>query len=120
MKNEKGRRTGNNGNVGKKGRSGRKPKEFTLFRKRIESQKIDDAEYAFALYAETMRDEDKAIELRLECADWIANRVLGKPKEKTEQSGAVTFRIVYDDTDGESGGGTNDANTPAAAAPKAA
>ena len=75
------------GKGGVKGRSGRKPSKFTELRRRIESERVDDADYAFALYAEVMRDATEPLELRLSCADWIANRVLGKPKERLEHSG---------------------------------
>ncbi len=72
--------------------SGRKPKAFTLLKKRIETEQTADADYAFALYAAVMRDGAQAISLRLECADWIANRVLGKPKEKLEHSGEIALK----------------------------
>ena len=82
------------GRGGQKGRSGRKPGAFTLMRQRIEAEKQDDAEYAFTLYASVMRDEAQTLELRLDCADWIANRVLGKPKERTEHSGNLQTEIT--------------------------
>jgi len=88
----------NNGNHGKKGASGRKPSAFTLLKRRIESEKSDDAEYAFALYSQVMRDDTQPMELRLNCGDWIANRVLGKPKDRTEQSGELVIRIVRSDS----------------------
>lgn len=80
------------GKGGKKGRSGRKVKAFTLLKQRIEAEKQDDAEYAFSLYASVMRDETQPIELRLDCSDWVANRVMGKPKERTEHSGEIGFK----------------------------
>lgn len=80
------------GKGGKKGRSGRKVKAFTLLKQRIEAEKQDDAEYAFALYAAVMRDETQPIELRLDCSDWVSNRVLGKPKERQEISGDLGIK----------------------------
>lgn len=74
--------------------AGRKPGAFTLLRNRVEAERVDDAEYAFTLYASVMRDDKQPLELRLECADWVENRVLGKPKEKQEQSGEMVIRIV--------------------------
>lgn len=85
------------GKGGVKGRSGRKPKAFTILKRRIESEKKEDAEYAFAMYASVMRDDDLPLALRLDCADWIANRVLGKPKEPVDHSGEVILRVVYGD-----------------------
>lgn len=64
---------------GKRDNAGAKPKAFTLLKRSVE-KKTADAEYAFALFAKTMRDTDKPLALRLDCAEWIVNRVLGKPK----------------------------------------
>lgn len=64
---------------GKRDNAGAKPKLFTLLKRSVQ-EKTDDAEYAFSLYAKTMRDEKQTLTLRLDCANWIANRVLGKPK----------------------------------------
>ena len=78
----------------RKSSAGRKPKAFTVFRRRLEAEKIEDAEYAFGLYVEVMRDGDSPIDLRLDCADWIANRVLGRPKERIEQSGELKVVVL--------------------------
>lgn len=80
---------------GKRAGAGRKPSKFTELRRRIESERVDDADYAFSLYAEVMRDATEPLELRLSCADWIANRVLGKPKEKVEHSGDKDAPLVF-------------------------
>lgn len=74
-----GRRTG----------AGRKPKAFTTLKRRIETERADDAEYAFALYAEVMRDAAQPLALRLDCANWVSNRVLGLPKAETKHSGEL-------------------------------
>ena len=68
--------------------SGRKPKAFTLLKRRIETERVEDAEYAFALLASVMRDANQDIERRLGCAEKIMDRVLGKPKTLTEITGA--------------------------------
>ncbi len=91
----------NSGNRSGKPRApggGRKPSAFTLLKRRIEAEKIDDAEYAFALYAQTMRDETKPLGLRLECASWVANRVLGTPKahNETDHAGELVIRVIRD------------------------
>jgi len=88
----------NNGNHGAKGRSGRRPKAFTILKQRIEQEKQDDAEFAFTLYASVMRDETQPMELRLDCGDWISNRVMGKPKEKQERTGEMVIKIVRDNS----------------------
>lgn len=81
---------------GKRKNAGRKPKAYTEFKKRLEIEKIDDADYAFWLHAETMRDQEMPLDLRLSCADWVANRVLGTPKARNENehSGKLTIEIV--------------------------
>lgn len=87
-----GKREGNNGNHGAKGRSGRKPKLYTELKHRIEAERKDDAEYAFALLASVMRDPAQPLELRLDCGREVMNRVLGKPKEQHELSGTVNVK----------------------------
>ena len=81
---------------GKRQNAGRKPKAYTEFKRRLEAERIEDADYAFWLHAQTMRDEETPLDLRLSCADWVANRVLGSPKTRneTEQSGKLTIEIV--------------------------
>lgn len=83
------------GKGGKKGRSGRKVKAFTVLKQRIESEKQKDAEYAISLYVAVMRDGEQPLPLRLDCADWVANRVMGKPKEHQEHSGATRVEVAY-------------------------
>jgi hypothetical protein len=85
------------GKGGQKGRSGRKPKAFTMLKQRIESEKVEDAEYAITLYVSVMRDEEQPLDLRLDCAEWVANRVMGLPKARNENdnSGTQTIRVEY-------------------------
>lgn len=95
---------------GKKGKSGRKPKLFTQLKHRIESERTDDAEYAFALFASVMRDPTQPIDLRLDCGREVMNRVLGKPQERHELSGTVSVKaytvVSPDDWDANSNPGT--------------
>lgn len=93
---QKGQRIGNNGNHGAKGRSGRKPSAYTILKSRIESEKANDAERAFALYVAVMDNPDEPTHIRLAAAAWICDRVLGKPKEHRDLAGNVTLRVVYD------------------------
>lgn len=77
---------------GKRKGAGRKPKLFTQLKHRIESERKDDAEYAFSLFASVMRDPEQSIELRLDCGREVMNRVLGKPQERHELSGEVRVK----------------------------
>lgn len=67
--------------------SGRKPKPFTVLKRRIEAERVDDAEYGFALFVTVMRNDNEAIDLRLNCAREVMDRVLGKPKQIGELTG---------------------------------
>lgn len=70
---------GRKNNGGKRKGAGRKPKAYTEFKRRLEKERIEDADYAFWLHSEVMRDDKQPISLRLDCGTWIADRVLGKP-----------------------------------------
>lgn len=93
---------------GRRAGAGRKPKAFTTLKKRIESEQTADADYAFSLYAGVMRDPEQPIILRLDCANWVSNRVLGLPKAKTEteHSGSIGLNVghidivIHDNSDG--------------------
>lgn len=74
--------------------AGRKPKAFTVLKNRIEAERADDAEYAFALYASVMRDDKQLLPLRLQCAAEIMDRVLGKPTQKNELAGKDGAELV--------------------------
>lgn len=93
----------NNGAHGVKGKSGRKPKAFTLLKRRIEAEKQDDAEYAFTLYASVMRDKNAPLDLRLDCADWVASRVLGKPTQPLRGDGESPLLIQLNAVDYRNG-----------------
>jgi hypothetical protein len=41
---------------------------------------IGAAEFALQLFDDTMRDEQKDLELRLDCAKEVLNRIVGKPR----------------------------------------
>lgn len=100
---------------GKRDNAGRKPKIFTELKERLEVEKAGDAEYAFALYARVMRNSDYSIELRLDCAAWIANRVWGKPKIAVDlrTSGEIGVRFAdYRIGLAASEAGSNDDSNP--------
>lgn len=70
--------------------SGRKPKALTQLKQALISEPVSigekqtAADYAFRLFVRTMRDEDKPIDLRLDCGREIMNRSWGKPTERKE------------------------------------
>lgn len=74
--------------------SGAKPSAYTQLKRRLQAEKIEDAEYAFSLYAQVMKDEAQAMPMRLSAATWIAERVLGKAQDKTNLSGDVLIRVI--------------------------
>lgn len=77
--------------------AGPKKSKFKMLRERIELEKRTDAEYAFALFVSVMRSEKESLDLRLDCSREIMNRVLGKPRERTESSGGLIIKIVRED-----------------------
>lgn len=86
---------------GKRPNSGRKQSLYRQLKQRLEIERVQDAEYAFALYAAVMRNEDELVGTRMAAADWVANRVLGKPQEKRELSGGLNLNqidiVVHDE-----------------------
>jgi hypothetical protein len=63
---------------GRRPGAGRRPKPLTDLNRKL-CERLDDAVYAFELHAGTMRDEKQPLDLRLDCAKEVMNRVLGKP-----------------------------------------
>lgn len=58
-----------------------------MLKRRLEEERVEDAECAFALFAGVMRDPEQDLALRLECAREVMDRVLGKPKQLNEHTG---------------------------------
>lgn len=79
---------------GVRGKSGRKPGAYTQLRRRIETERVDDAEYGFALYVGVMRNEDEELPVRLSAADWVVRQVVGNPKNRDNVTGEVLVRII--------------------------
>lgn len=75
---------------------GRKLAAATILRHRLESERVGEAEYAFDFYSSVMRDEEEPTSTRMAAADWIANRVWGKPTDHKQIAGAVTLTVVYE------------------------
>lgn len=98
--NSQGNSTLNNGNPRAKGGAregaGRKPGAYTQLKRRLEAEKIEDAEYGIALYVDVMRNEDEELPIRLTAADWVVKQVIGNPKNRDQVNGEVLVRIIRD------------------------
>lgn len=80
------------GHGGARPNSGRKPRPVNALNRKI-CDRLDDAIFAFELHASTMRDAKQPLDLRLDCAREVMNRVLGKPAPavtSTNTAGALT------------------------------
>ena len=87
------------GRGGPRPNSGRKPKALTVAKQALLAElapetgelsietKQSAADYAFRLFDETMRDQNRAIPIRLDAAREVLNRVWGKPRQAVEVSG---------------------------------
>lgn len=63
---------------GKRKNAGRKPEAQTLALRKLQEEKVDDAEYGFALLAGWMRDQSLDKNFRRGCAIVVMDRVWGK------------------------------------------
>lgn len=70
---------GKNGHGGKREGAGRKPAAQTLARRVLAEANNDTAQEAFDLLVSFMRNEKVATALRIGCAQYIQDRVWGKP-----------------------------------------
>lgn|SRR5574343_58975 len=70
---------------GVKGRSGRKPLAATLLKRKLEEEKRVDADRAFSFLVAVMDSEDEPTAIRLEAADKILDRVIGKATQRLDQ-----------------------------------
>ena len=78
--------------------SGRKQKLSVALREKAIEEAGEDARYALGLYIQVMRDEQREIDLRLECAKEVKDTVWGKPAQRTELTGKNGGPIEVDDT----------------------
>lgn len=76
--------------------AGRKPKAFVVLKRRIESERAEDADYGFALFVSTMRDNNQDLDLRLSCAREVMDRVLGRPKQPAEVETKAQILVSID------------------------
>lgn len=54
----------------------------------------EDAKYALGLFNWVQRNERLPLDLRLKCAEQVANRYYGKPTQHTELSGTDELRVT--------------------------
>lgn len=86
-------KNGNKGaNGGARKGAGRKPKAYTLLKRRLEAEKVEEAEKSIDFYIQVRDNPNESTALRLEAATLILDRVLGKAKEHKELSGEVTVK----------------------------
>lgn len=78
-----------NGRGGKREGSGRKPKAITLFIQKVIGWKKSDFEYALALHVGVMKDRQMPLDIRLQAAKEVMDRIGGKPKQAVEHSGEL-------------------------------
>lgn len=85
--------------------AGRKLSAATQLRRMMEQEKLDEAEKSFNFLVQTRDDENVARALRVECAEKIMDRIMGKPKQSSEitgkDGGPVVFRLNIKGTDGK-------------------
>lgn len=67
---------------GKRKGAGRKPTAYTLLKRRVIAESLDEAEKSFDFYVQVRDNEDEPTSIRLAAADKILDRVLGKAKEQ--------------------------------------
>jgi hypothetical protein len=92
--------------------SGRKPKLLTALL--LEQPKAEeDIRFAYELFSKTMRDEGHPIELRLDCARELFNRLCGKPAQSVNLGGDGTaITVVRQARDSTAGKGKPEGSSP--------
>jgi hypothetical protein len=71
-------------NGGKRPGAGAKPGAYTLLKRRVIAECVDEAEKSFAFYVKVRDNDDETTDIRLAAADRILDRVLGKPSSRLE------------------------------------
>lgn len=116
------RKSNNRG--GPRPNSGRKPKPVTEIKQALISElagsgevpideQNDAAVYAFRLFVETMKDKEKGITTRLDCATEVLNRVWGKPTERRETKNETKVGVLDPDSQAALSTGYGDSNDDA-------
>jgi hypothetical protein len=75
--------------------AGRKPTAYTQLRKRLENEKIEDAEAAFDFYVQVLNNPNEPTAVRMAAADRIQDRILGKAMQRGENEiGEATRALI--------------------------
>jgi hypothetical protein len=84
----------NKGRGGAREGAGRKPKEITLLKAKIVKRHKDDADYAIRLLVTVMKDQWMPVEIRMDAAREVLDRVIGKPKQAVEHTGELPILVM--------------------------
>lgn len=67
--------------------------EIIRFKKSVQTMYGDDAEYALALFTAVMREAEIPLDIRMDAAAMVADRILGKPRQE-HIVGASTDKVA--------------------------
>jgi hypothetical protein len=79
---------------GKRANAGRKPSEYTLLKRRVIAENVEDADRAFDLYVQIMDNPEEETNMRLAAADRVMDRVLGKATEHSQQERKIIIQVI--------------------------
>jgi hypothetical protein len=79
---------------GKRANAGRKPSEYTLLKRRVIAENVEDADRAFDLYVQIMDNPEEDTQMRLAAADRVMDRVLGKATEHSQQERKIIIQVI--------------------------
>jgi hypothetical protein len=91
----KGNQMGKRG--GKRPGAGRKPKALTDVRAKAIAAASADAEYGLGLVIQVMQNAEYDIDLRLQCANEVMDRVWGKATQRHEIEGDLPVHITVNE-----------------------
>jgi hypothetical protein len=82
--------------------AGRKPSEYTLLKRRVIAENVEDADRAFDLYVQIMDNPLEETQMRMAAADRVMDRVLGKATEHSQQERKIVIEIIRENTESKS------------------
>jgi hypothetical protein len=82
--------------------AGRKPSEYTLLKRRVIAENVEDADRAFDLYVQIMDNPLEETQMRLAAADRVMDRVLGKATEHSQQERKIIIEIIRENPEQQS------------------
>lgn len=87
---------------GRRPGAGRKPKLLRTLLQEVPGA-ADDAEFAYGLFRDLMRDPNQMTDVRMDAAREVLNRLIGKPKQAVEvageDGGPLRVLVEYADAD---------------------